>query len=304
MYIPNKRERYGIKIYMLCESSTGYLSDFIVYTGADTIYPAPDVPLPKNFLEYTNPSKVVLSLMTGYYNKGYNLALDNLYTSPELLKALYKNGTDAYGNLRKNEGLPEDFWQWNPVKGVGEPAEVKYCDKTYMVMRWNDAYKTKKKKVVSMLSTKHTAQIQETEKLHHSTKQPIRKPDVIVEYNKTMGGIDNLSRVIVPYALARKGVKWYRKLAEVFMDFCIYNAYVIWKQLNESKKTHYDFREQLVNAIIMHHLHDEGPKGPGGYTPKVKQTTIDNPLRLKGKHFSEFIPIQPPDTKRKRKKCH
>ncbi|XP_066924070.1 piggyBac transposable element-derived protein 4-like [Clytia hemisphaerica] len=154
MYIPNKRERYGIKIYMLCESSTGYLSDFIVYTGADTIYPAPDVPLPKNFLEYTNPSKVVLSLMTGYYNKGYNLALDNLYTSPELLKALYTNGTDAYGTLRKKEGLPEDFWQWDPVKGVGEPAEVKYCDKTYMVMRWNDAYKTKKKKVVSMLSTK------------------------------------------------------------------------------------------------------------------------------------------------------
>ena len=33
--------------------------------------------------------------MEGFYQKGYNLAQDSLYTSPELLRALYKNGTDA-----------------------------------------------------------------------------------------------------------------------------------------------------------------------------------------------------------------
>ena len=70
MYIPSKRERYGIKIYMLCESETGYLHDFIVYTGADTKYPVPSFPLPKDFAEYKNPSKVVLSLMEGYYGAG------------------------------------------------------------------------------------------------------------------------------------------------------------------------------------------------------------------------------------------
>ena len=31
-YIPSKRERYGVKIYMLCESASGYLSTFIIYT--------------------------------------------------------------------------------------------------------------------------------------------------------------------------------------------------------------------------------------------------------------------------------
>ena len=48
-----------------------------------------------------------------------------------------------------------------------------------MVLRWNDAYKTKKMKVVSMMSTKHTGQLQQTGKIHHATKLPIRKPDVI-----------------------------------------------------------------------------------------------------------------------------
>jgi len=110
--------------------------------------------------------------MTKLYGKGYNLALDNLYTSPELLKALYKNDTGTYGTLRKKDGLPKGFWNWNPVKGVGEPAMTKYCEHSYMVRQWNDPYKTKSKKIVSMMSTKHTGGIVNTGKIHHSTNNP------------------------------------------------------------------------------------------------------------------------------------
>lgn len=296
MYIPSKRERYGVKIYMICESDSGYLSNFIVYTGADTKYPPPSIPLPKEFDDYSNPSKVVLSLMEGFYSKGYNIVLDNLYTSPELLKALYQNDTDAYGTLRKKEGLPPKFWEWKPVKGFGEPADIKYCDQVYMVLRWNDAYKTKKVKIVSMMSTKHTGELKESGKIHHATKQPIRKPDVIIAYNKSMGGVDNLSRLLVPYALARKGIKWYRKLAEVFIDFATYNSYIIWKQLNNSKHTNLQFRLQLVDAIIMHHLNKTETSHPPGPSPSNK-----DPLRLKEKHFISRIPTFA--DKRKRKKC-
>ena len=56
VYIPSKTERYGIKIYMLCESSTGYLVSFIIYCGSDTKYtPLPDIDLLKDFDEYANP---------------------------------------------------------------------------------------------------------------------------------------------------------------------------------------------------------------------------------------------------------
>jgi len=115
--------------------------------------------------------------------------------------------------------LPDDIWNWKPVKGVGEPAKIKFCEQIYMVLRWSDAYKTKKKKVVSMMSTKHTGQIIDSGKKHHSTKQAILKPDVIVTYNKTMGGVDNLSRVLVPYSLARKGVM-VPETCRAFRGFC------------------------------------------------------------------------------------
>ena len=59
-YIPSKRERYGVKIYMLYESKSAYLWKFIVYTGATTQYPFPNINFVKPF-GYTNPSKVVVS---------------------------------------------------------------------------------------------------------------------------------------------------------------------------------------------------------------------------------------------------
>ena len=57
LYIPTKHERYGVKLFMLCESNTGYLSNFIIYTGATTAYPVGPLVLPKPFDEYKNPLK-------------------------------------------------------------------------------------------------------------------------------------------------------------------------------------------------------------------------------------------------------
>ena len=124
---------------MLCESSTGYLWNFIIYTGADTVYPLPSINLPKSFDNYGNPSKVVLSLVDGLYNKGYKVVLDNLYISPELFRALLLNDTDAFGTLREKKGLPSDFWFWKPKKEIGHPPLTKFCGD--MCCRWNDCYK-------------------------------------------------------------------------------------------------------------------------------------------------------------------
>lgn len=48
IYIPTKRERYGIKIFMPCESKTAYLLNFIIYASATTQYPNQTDPLVMN----------------------------------------------------------------------------------------------------------------------------------------------------------------------------------------------------------------------------------------------------------------
>ena len=37
-YIPLKRNRFGIKLYMIVDCETGFVLGFVVYTGADTDY--------------------------------------------------------------------------------------------------------------------------------------------------------------------------------------------------------------------------------------------------------------------------
>ena len=298
VYIPNKRERYGVKVYMLCESDSAYLYNFKVYSGAGMTYKDPGIVFPKPFEEYPTYSKVVLSLMEGLYNQGYCVTIDNLYTEPYLLLALYANGTDGFGTLRKKAGLPHDFWTWKPQKGIGIPPIIKFHDEKLMVFRWNDCYKTKSKKIVSMMSTRHVGELVGTGKIHYATKDEIIKPDAIRDYNRSMGGVDTLSRVIKPYSIQKRGLKWYRKIGELFIDIAIYNAFIIWKKLNPQRKdTNLDFRMELIKTIIQFHMNKE-PSNPGrGETPAVQNL---DPLRLIERHFPSAKSQQ---LGRKKSKC-
>ena len=47
---------------------------YYLHWDRNTIYPSPSVKLPMPFENLKNTSKVVLSLLTGFYKKCYNLA--------------------------------------------------------------------------------------------------------------------------------------------------------------------------------------------------------------------------------------
>ena len=85
----------------------------------------------------------------------------------------------------------------------------------------------------------------------------VQKPEFDMYFiNNTMGGVDTLSRVLIPYSSQRRGIKWYRKIAELFVDICVYNSYILWKKVNpdESQVDHLRFRKQLINDLITFQL--------------------------------------------------
>ena len=125
--------------------------------------------------------------------------MDNYHTSPEIAKELLSLGIECYGTLRKKQ----DFWQRKPVKG--ELPVTKY-NRDILVLHWNDVTKTNVVKIVSMLSTIHTTILVDSGKTNRVTNEPIRKPEVIVDYNKTMGGVDLVSRDIIPYNSQKRGL--------------------------------------------------------------------------------------------------
>ena len=146
-----------------------------------------------------------------------------------------------------------------------------------------------------MISTKHTGELENTGKMHYASKKDIIKPDVIVEYNANMGGVDNLRRVIDSYAVQGNGLKWYRKLAELFVEICIYNSYIVYKGLNRGKTvTHLGFRQILVKEMFSYHMFGSRNNISGERGKHDQQ-----PLRLIEKHFIRTLPQKPKKAKEK-----
>ncbi|GFW01815.1 piggyBac transposable element-derived protein 4 [Trichonephila clavipes] len=140
-YIPQKRARFGIKLFQLCESESGYIWKSLIYTRKGTAFN-------ENYNDYGLSTKSVLTLIHELKGKGYCLSTDNFYTSPELVELLIDTKTDICGTLRPNrKGLSVSFKSSTLKKGeIIAFQKGKMC-----VLKWKD------KKPLHMLSTFHNA---------------------------------------------------------------------------------------------------------------------------------------------------
>lgn len=75
-YLPKNRNRFGIKLFVLCDVESGFIIDFIVYCGSQTqIEQVPNLGI---------TGSVVTELVQGYYHSNRELYVDNWYSSPRL----------------------------------------------------------------------------------------------------------------------------------------------------------------------------------------------------------------------------
>ena len=73
-----------------------------------------------------------------------------------------------------------------------------------MVMRWNDPYKIKSNKIVSMISMIHVGELVNTGKIHFQSKAEVKKPNVIFDYNLNIGGADSSAELLYPTTSKKK----------------------------------------------------------------------------------------------------
>ncbi|XP_067122211.1 piggyBac transposable element-derived protein 4-like [Centruroides vittatus] len=262
-YIPQKRARYGVKFYMLCESSSGYLYNFLIYTGKGTC-------LNQKYGNMLYTSQVVLTLLEPLLDKGYCLTTDNYYTSPQLADYLITVKTDCCGTLRTTrKDVPKVLHQKKFKKGETMAMQRGKV----MIQKWQD------RRTVTFLSTFHSPAMVRKE----TRTGEIMKPQVAVDYNNTMGGVDLLDQHLHDYTVARKrGKKYYKKIFFQLVDISLYNAYVLY-QKNGGEKTNLCFRMALIERLITMY-HSETMTGKHG------RARTPSPLRLTEKHFPDFIP--------------
>jgi len=252
-----------VKIYKLCKSSTGYVWNFIVYTGKDAIYGQ------RHPGEKTS-SRIVLEVAHDLLDRGYFLYLDNWYTSPNLVDTLCTRKTDVVGTMRTNRKEFPDFVKRARLK-KGETVAA-FCKKQ-MIMKWKD------KRDVVRVSIFHDGSMENV-----TTRQGVmQKPSVMLDYNKNMGGVDRNDGQLQSYKLARKHLKkYYQKMFRYLLDVACLNAFIIYKKKGGSI-SRLDFMLILAeNFSSMGGVVEPATSSCPSKSPK--------PSRLLGRCFPDMVP--------------
>ena len=231
-YMPDKPQRFVIKLWALADSRNGYLSKFQVYTGKE-----------KDTAEVGLSHRVVHDLMGPYLNKGYKLYTDNFYTSPMLVKDLLNDGTYLTGTVRTNrKGFPKELVGTKLERNV---AEFLYCDGITAV-HWKD------KRDVYGLSSLHGDEIEVVSvRSGESDGEQRTKPKLICDYNDNMGGVDLHDQLQVYYSIGRKGMKWWRRVFWRLVEISVLNSYVLRNEVHgkSRKLTQKKFRLELAYSL-------------------------------------------------------
>nr|XP_054602931.1 piggyBac transposable element-derived protein 4-like [Nothobranchius furzeri] len=206
-YMPNKPAEYGIKIWAACDAKSSYAWNMQVYTGK----------LPGEASEKNQGMRVVLQMSEGL--QGHNITCDNFFTSYWLGDELQKRKLTMLGTIRKNKPeLPSEI-----LKMQGRPphsSKFVFTEKATVV-----SYCPKKNKNVLVMSTIHTD-------ASLSTRED-KKPQMILDYNSTKGGVDNLDKVTATYSCQRKTARWPLVIFYNIVDVSAYSAFVLWTEINQ-----------------------------------------------------------------------
>lgn len=273
-YMRDKGVKWGYKLWVLADSSTGYTVQFSVYTGKR------ETPSSKG-LAYD----VVTRLCDAYLDQGYIIYLDNFYTSTSLFEHLLERKTLSCGTTRKDRrGFPSQLKDttWEKRATRGDIRWLRCRDVLYL--QWKD------KRTVNMMSTAHTANnhvsaMRKVKRGDRWTRIPIRKPLIIEDYNKGMLGVDKSDQLIASYNVLMKCVRWWKTLFFHCIDIAVVNSFVIFQGHREhhpeieelTRKTGFDqlaFRIELVNQIFGmddRHVHPPPPPKKSEHKPQVQE---------------------------------
>ena len=262
-YLPLKASKFGIKTYELCESTTGYLWSFIVYTGKDTIMESalisPDTP---------KTEAIVKKLIEPLLGRGHTVWMDNFYNSPNLARELKTvHNTDCAGTLRlSRKNVPKEIKEKKLKKGEiiarhsGPVTVLKWCDK----------------KNVTMLSTYHN---DETKTVSKRGKE-ITKHFCVCDYNVNMGGVDLKDQLLQMYLVERKRMtKWYMKLFRRLLNATVLNSWIIHKQVTGKNIDQLSYRIQLVEALFVKYAR------VGEGSSQGRHSSDNTVSRLRERHF-------------------
>lgn len=204
MYIPNKPNKYGIKIPMMCDTGSKYMIDAMPYIGKATKTNG----LPQG--EF-----YVKELSRSLHGSNRNITCDNWFTSVPLAKSLLLQpyNLTLVGTIRSNKReIPEEMKNTRS-RPVGTSM---FCYDGPLTLV---SYKPKPSKMVYLLSS-----CDEQGAINTSSG----KPEIVMYYNQTKGGVDTFDQMCSSMSCSRKTNRWPMAMFYGILNMAFVNSYVIY----------------------------------------------------------------------------
>lgn len=236
VYMPSKPNKYGIKIQAMVDSKTFYLLAFEIYSGKQ----------PEGPYQVSNSAiDIVKRLVQSIKGTGRNITTDNWYTSvklaTQLLDPSYK--LTLVGTVNKNK--PEIPKAFLPNKTRVQFSSLFGFQSTMTMV----SYVPKPNKSVVLLSTMHHgADID-------STSGDKQKPEIIMFYNSTKGGVDANDQLCGTYNVGRRTKRWPLNIFFHLLNVTCINALVVHRANTCNIRTHVrrHFLRQLAAQLVQDH---------------------------------------------------
>ncbi|XP_071397591.1 piggyBac transposable element-derived protein 4-like [Centroberyx affinis] len=241
-YMKAKPIKWGFKLFVLSDLSNGYTCDFSICTGKQ-----------KSSTGKGASYDAVMKLLTPSLGTGYQVYVDNRYTSTTLFQDLHDMRFEACRTHReKRKGYP--VTKVNDMPRNAEKGTMKWIREGQMLyLKWMDS------REVKIRSSFHTAfqgdTIVRNMRNTDGTWSPRRPvPTAVKDYNKFIGGVDLSDALLKYYSIRRKTVKWYKALLQHFIDIAVVNGFLLQKELAAQKQqrplSHKRFRELLAEQLV------------------------------------------------------
>jgi hypothetical protein len=287
-YMPKKPIKHGLKVFALCCAYTGYLYCYEVYTGKENTDGSPKAVIER------------LMLMAGVTfvvrGKGRVLYTDNFYTSMEVMQHVFDRFgvlmVGTYALKKKKSRTAADFpfdrlsktcmdtttrgWMRDAVKCIFKGTKLLYKVQATV---WKD------KKEVGFLHN-HLVSVASEDKQQvwrfdraKAQKVKIDSPQVVLDYQKHMNGVDCKDRDTADWGISIKTNRYYLRLFFWQVDNLLHAMYCIivflardnkddpWHKYCSKNGGREKFQKDLAQALIAYairkdwkHVEDETAK--------------------------------------------
>ena len=236
MFIKGKPVRFGYKIWALC-SKNGYPFNLQLYAGAS------------DRTEEPLGQRVTKQLAAICHNPcQHTLTFDNFFTSYQLMEELTHMGFRATGTVKDNRTNRCPLNSKEMKKKEKGTMDWR-GDGQLLICQWND-------NAVVKVCSNHLP-VHPTTKVKRWIKKDkrfreVQQPYMITQYNRSMGGVDTLDRLLASYRPVLRSKKWYLNLFSNALNLAVVASWRVHQASVESRnaKSHLDFRRSLTVALL------------------------------------------------------